>query len=89
MSDKIELMRLCGVLQSNFSCLGQSKSRTQPCHVRIRLNHLLLFPPFIHLTHPSTTLWHIFVHTQYCHNLLFPGLLSYGNISDRITRVVL
>ena len=35
MSDKIELMRLCGVLQSNFSCLSQSESRTQPCHVRI------------------------------------------------------
>ena len=35
MSDKIELMRLCGVLQSNFSCLSQSESRTQPCHVRM------------------------------------------------------
>ena len=35
MSNKIELMRLCGVLQSNFSCLSQSESRTQPCHVRI------------------------------------------------------
>ena len=35
MSDKIELMMLCGVLQSNFSCLSQSESRTQPCHVRI------------------------------------------------------
>ena len=35
MSDKIELMRLCGVLQSNFSCLSQSESRTQLCHVRI------------------------------------------------------
>ena len=34
-SDKIELMMLCGVLQSNFSCLSQSESRTQPCHVRI------------------------------------------------------
>ena len=35
MSDKIELMRLCRVLQSNFSCLSQSESRTQPCHVRL------------------------------------------------------
>ena len=35
MSDKIELMMLCGVLQSNFSCLSQSESRTQSCHVRI------------------------------------------------------
>ena len=35
MSDKIELMRLCGVLQNNFSCLSQSESRTQPCHVRM------------------------------------------------------
>ena len=35
MSDKIELMMLCGVLQSNFSCLSQSESRTQLCHVRI------------------------------------------------------
>ena len=34
-SDKIELMRLCGVLQSNFSYLSQSESRTQLCHVRI------------------------------------------------------
>ena len=31
--DKIELMMLCGILQSNFS--SQSESRTQPCHVRI------------------------------------------------------
>ena len=37
MSDKIELMRLCGVLQSNFSCLSQSESRTQPCYVRINV----------------------------------------------------
>ena len=37
MSDKIELMRLCEVLQSNFSCLSQSESRTQPCHVRINM----------------------------------------------------
>ena len=37
MSDKIELMRLCDVLQSNFSCLSQSESRTQPCHVRINI----------------------------------------------------
>ena len=35
MSDKIELMMLCGVLQSNFSCLSQSESRTQACHVRM------------------------------------------------------
>ena len=35
MSDKIELMMLCRVLQSNFSCLSQSESRTQPSHVRI------------------------------------------------------
>ena len=35
MSDKIELMMLCTVLQNNFSCLSQSESRTQPCHVRI------------------------------------------------------
>ena len=36
MSDKIELMRLCGVLQSIFSCLSQSGSRTQPCHIRMQ-----------------------------------------------------
>ena len=42
MSDKIELMRLCWVLQSNFSCLSQSESRTQPCHVRIRYNVLVI-----------------------------------------------
>ena len=35
MSDKIELGMLCGVLQSNFSRLSQSESRTLPCHVRI------------------------------------------------------
>ena len=35
MSDKIELGMLCGVLQSNFSRLSQSESRTQPCHVRM------------------------------------------------------
>ena len=35
MSDKIELIRLCGVLQSNFLFISQSESRTQPCHVRI------------------------------------------------------
>ena len=35
MSDKIEFMVLCGVLQSNFLCLSQSESRTQPCHVRM------------------------------------------------------
>ena len=35
MSDKIELMRLCRVLQSIFSGLSQAESRTQPCHVRI------------------------------------------------------
>ena len=35
MSDKIELIRLCRVLQRNFLCLSQSDSRTQPCHVRI------------------------------------------------------
>ena len=40
MNDKIELIRLCGVLQSNFSCLSQSKLRTQPCHVRITGYHL-------------------------------------------------
>ena len=38
MSDKIELMMLCGVLQSNFSCLSQSESRTQSCHVRITIS---------------------------------------------------
>ena len=37
MSDKIELMRLCGVLQSNFSCLSQSELRTQLCHVRMHI----------------------------------------------------
>ena len=37
MSDKIELGMLCGVLQSNFSRLSQSESRTQPCHVRINI----------------------------------------------------
>ena len=43
MSDKIELMRLCGVLQSNFLCLSQSESWTQPCHVRIKLvRHTLI-----------------------------------------------
>ena len=36
MSDKIELGKLCGVLQSKFLCLSQSESRTQPCHVRIQ-----------------------------------------------------
>ena len=50
MSDKIELMRLCGVVQSNFSCLSQSESRTQPCHVRIRISfqriHPLIFYSF-------------------------------------------
>ena len=35
MSDKIEVGKLCGVLQSKFLCLSQSESRTQPCHVRI------------------------------------------------------
>ena len=39
MSDKIELGMLCGVLQSNFSRLSQSELRTQPCHVRIAINH--------------------------------------------------
>ena len=34
-SDKIELMMLCRVLQSIFLCLSQSESRTQPCRVRI------------------------------------------------------
>ena len=38
MSDKIELGKLCGVLQSQFLCLSQSESRTQPCHVRISYN---------------------------------------------------
>ena len=37
MSDKIELGKLCGVLQSKFLCLSQSESGTQPCHVRILL----------------------------------------------------
>ena len=37
MSDKIELIRLCGVLQSNFLFISQSELRTQPCHVRIGL----------------------------------------------------
>ena len=37
MSDKIKLGMLCGVLQSNFSRLSQSESRTQPCHVRITI----------------------------------------------------
>ena len=36
MSDKIELMKLCAVLQSNFLCLSQSESQTQLCHVRLR-----------------------------------------------------
>ena len=31
MSEKIEFMRLCRVLQSDFSCICQSESRTQPC----------------------------------------------------------
>ena len=43
MSYKIELVRLCGVLQSNFSCLSQSESRTQPCHVTI----LIFFSLFL------------------------------------------
>ena len=46
MSDKIELMRLCGVLQSNFSCLSQSESRTKPCHVTIDL-----LPLFVRRSH--------------------------------------
>ena len=41
MSDKTELMKLCGVLQSNFLCLSQSESRTQPCHVRMPVLILL------------------------------------------------
>ena len=36
MSDKIEFIRLCGVLRSNFLCLSQSNLRTQPCHVRMK-----------------------------------------------------
>ena len=35
MSDKIEMVMLCGVLQSNFSCLSQSESWIQPRHVRM------------------------------------------------------
>ena len=35
MSDKIELIRLCTVLQRHFSCVSQSDSQTQPCCVRI------------------------------------------------------
>ena len=46
MSDKIELMMLCGVLQSNFSCLSQSESRTQPCHARIIFNYTIIFTSF-------------------------------------------
>ena len=42
MSDKIELGKLCGVLQSKFLCLSQSESRTQPCHVRIRDRYFLV-----------------------------------------------
>ena len=38
MSDKIELIRLCGVLQSNFLFISESESQTQPCHVRMRIN---------------------------------------------------
>ena len=48
MSDKIELMKLCGVLQSKFSCLSQSESRTQPCHVRMaifQLCHKVAYEP--------------------------------------------
>ena len=40
MSDKIELGKLCRVLQSKFLCLSQSESRTQPCHVRIEIFNL-------------------------------------------------
>ena len=42
MSDKIEQGMLCGVLQSNFSRLSQSESRTQPCHVRMAV-HVFLY----------------------------------------------
>ena len=42
MSDKIELGMLCGVLQSNFSRLSQSESRTQPCHVRIAILNIVI-----------------------------------------------
>ena len=38
MSNKIELIRLCGVLGRNFLCLSQSDSQTQPCHVRMLYN---------------------------------------------------
>ena len=59
MSDKIELGKLCGVLQSKFLCLSQSESRTQPCHVRITI--------IIDILHG----YHIFISTPpcYCYHL--------------------
>ena len=48
MSDKIELGMLCGVLQSNFSRLSQSESRTQPCHVRM-IHYYFKFETFVML----------------------------------------
>ena len=50
MSDKIELIRLCGVLQSKFLFNSQSESRTQPCHVKI------MFRPLFGIRRPNKTM---------------------------------
>ena len=47
MSDKIEPGKLCGVLQSKFSRLSQSESRTQPCHVRIQFAVIIVYLCFV------------------------------------------
>ena len=57
MSDKIELIRLCRVLQRNFSCLSQSDSRTEPCHVRILFLSYVYLLTSLQLMAPN---WSIF-----------------------------
>ena len=64
MSNKIELMMLCGVLQSNFSCLSQSESRIQPCHVRMIITFtkevMILRAFFYMFAYVQVEIWIIF-----------------------------
>ena len=55
MSDKIEPIRLCRVLRRNFSCLSQSDSWTQPCHVKIKYcsSNVIIFQTFYFVTNIS------------------------------------
>ena len=66
MNDKIEFIKLCGVLQSNVLFISQSESRTQLCHVRMGLYSIFSYIVCVNHSHCPRQFWFLANHSYMC-----------------------